>query len=130
MRQLQMRDALSGFVMVIALATVALAHHTIGAVYDTMHRITLSGVIADVEWKQPHVMIHLNVKNDDGTSIVWDVETQGAFNLKQKGLSQDFAKPGESVTMTVCVAKDGSRKGWLHAMVSSAGTTSFTAGGC
>jgi len=130
MRQLVMRDALIGFVMVIALVTVASAHHTIGAVYDTMHRITLGGVIANVEWKQPHVLIHLNVKNDDGTSVVWDVETQGPLNLKQKGLSQNFAKPGESVTMTVCVAKDGTRKGWLHEMVSSAGTTSFTAGGC
>jgi hypothetical protein len=130
MPQLAMRDALSGCVMAIALVTVASAHHTIGAVYDTMHRVTLSGVVADVEWKQPHVMIHLNVKNDAGTSVVWDVETQGPLNLKQKGLSQDFAKPGESVTMAVCVAKDGSRKGWLHEIVSSAGTTLFTAGGC
>ncbi|HUK32329.1 MAG TPA: DUF6152 family protein [Vicinamibacterales bacterium] len=124
-----MRGALAGLLFVMALTGVASAHHTISAVYDVSQRTTLNGVITDVEWKQPHVIIHVDVRGANG-SVVWDVETQGAFNLKQRGLSADFVKPGETVTVTVCVAKDGSHKGWLHEIVSPAGTTLFSAGGC
>jgi hypothetical protein len=48
MPRLEMRDALGGFVIVIALVTVASAHHTIGAVYDTMHRIDVPPLLSSV----------------------------------------------------------------------------------
>src|SRR5437764_10828312 len=119
--------------IVVALAVSALslsAHHTIATIYDVMQRVTLKGVVAEVEWKQPHVMIHLDVTNGEGRVLRWDVETQGPLVLRRRGVEQDFAKPVETITVTVCVAKEGGKKGWLHEIASTAGTATLNAGGC
>ncbi len=70
-----------------------LAHHTISAVYDVDKLVTLKGVVTEVDWQNPHVVIHLDVKNDDGGVVSWNVETQAIYILKKKrprsGLHQD-----------------------------------------
>jgi hypothetical protein len=103
-------------------AVPLLAHHTISAIYDTSKVVTLKGVVTEVDWQNPHVMLHLDVKNDDGTTISWNVETRAIYILKRCGLDQDFITAGETVTMDVVVAKDGTRKAALETVALPGGT--------
>ena len=118
-------------VAVIAGSAISLsAHHTISTVYDVTQRIRLRGVVGEIEWKPPHVMIHLDVPTNEGTVVRWDVETQAPYVLRRYGILEDFAKPGETIGVTVCLAKDGSPKGWISEIVLPAGAISLSAGGC
>lgn len=117
----------------LAGSTLALsAHHTISAYYDVTRHATLKGIVASVEWKNPHSFIHLDVTGANGGVAEWDVETQAAYVLRQRHLAlEDTIKPGDSVTATVCVAKDGAPKGWLRELVTPAGLIDLSgAGGC
>ena len=40
----------------------AAAHHSFAAEYDSNSLITLTGVITKVEWTNPHMYIHMDVK--------------------------------------------------------------------
>jgi Family of unknown function (DUF6152) len=106
------------------------AHHTIGAYYDVMQHISLNGIVQDVEWKQPHVLLHVAVSKSDGVIVEWTLETRAPTILKRLGIAQDFVKPGDSVRAMVCPAKDGSNKGFLQTISTQAGETIVGAGGC
>ncbi len=99
-----------------------LAHHTISAVYDVDTLVTLKGVVTEVDWQNPHVVIHLDVKQDDGGVVSWNVETQAIYILKRKGLDRDFIKTGDAASMNVFVARDGAQKAALESMTLPSGT--------
>src|SRR4051812_43785625 len=121
----------SAIVAVFAVSAISVsAHHTISTIYDVTQRVTLKGTIAEIEWKQPHVMIHLDVTTNEGPVVRWDVETQAPNVLRRHGILQGFATPGETVGVTVCLAKDGGAKGWLSAIMLPTGITNLSAGGC
>jgi hypothetical protein len=98
------------------------AHHTISAVYDTNKVVTLKGVVAELDWQNPHVILHLDVKNADGTTARWDVETWHLQGMRRLGLNQDFVKAGDPVEMTVFIAKDGTQKAELESITLPTGT--------
>src|SRR5262245_18721353 len=92
-------------------APALLAHHTIS-----------KGVVTEVDWQNPHVILHLDVKNDDGALVSWDVETWHLQGMRWRGLNQVFVKAGDTVDMTVFVAKDGTRKAELESIALPTGT--------
>ena len=99
------------------------AHHTISAVYDISKVVTLKGVVTEVDWQNPHVILHLDVKNDDGTLVTWNVETWHLQGMRRRGLTQQaFVKVGDAVDMTVFVAKDGTWKAELESITLPSGT--------
>jgi hypothetical protein len=112
----------------LALAAPAFAHHTATRVYDPAKLVTLTGIIADVEWKQPHVMLHLDVKAEDGTLVRWDVEAQNPNAVRRNGVQQDAVRPGTTVTSKGCLARDGSHKTYAQTIVIDG--TEFHNGGC
>ena len=50
------------------------AHHSFGAEYDVNQPITLTGVLTKIEWTNPHTHIYLDVKDDDGKVVNWQLE--------------------------------------------------------
>ena len=120
--------------LVLAASTIALsAHHTISAFYDVSRHATLKGIVDSVEWKNPHSFIHLGVASAEGGVAPWDIETQASSVLRQRHVDlQNAIRLGDTVTVTVCVAKDGGPKGWLRQFITSTGTTFDLsgAGGC
>jgi len=89
----------------------AAAHHSFAAEYDSNNLITLTGVITKVEWTNPHMYIHLDVKGPDGKVVSWALEGYPPNTLKRTGFSRDILKEGTTVTMTAYKAKDGTNTG-------------------
>src|SRR5450755_3685057 len=89
----------------------ALAHHSFAAEYDSNNLITLTGVITKVEWTNPHMYIHMDVKGPDGRVVRWSLEGYPPNTLKRTGFTRGILKEGETVTMTAYKAKDGTNTG-------------------
>jgi hypothetical protein len=117
-------------VLLAASAVSLSAHHTIANLFDTMNPVTISGTLTEVEWKNPHVILHLDRRGGDGSNIAWSVETLNVQGLSRVGLSPNSFKAGEALSMTVCVAKDGARKAVTQAIDTSGGTAYVRVGGC
>jgi len=89
---------LSGALMVMA--SPASAHHSITAEFDTSKTVTFTGTVKKVEWQNPHIYTDVEVKNPDGTSVVYRVEGGPPNALYRAGWRKDTLKVGDQVTVT------------------------------
>ena len=103
--------ALAGFGLVLMSSAPAMAHHSFAAEYDSNAVITLTGVITKVDWTNPHMYIHLDVKDANGKVTNWSLEGYPPNTLKRTGFSRDSLKEGETITITAYKSKDGTNTG-------------------
>ena len=55
-------------------AAPLLAHHVGEKAYDKNKPVTLSGVVAKIEWINPHAWIILDVQDANGKFVTWSLE--------------------------------------------------------
>ena len=83
------------------------AHHTQAVRFDITKPVTLKGVVTQVEWINPHVWLHMDVKDASGKVVPWRVEIASPNSLKRQGATKDSFQRGET-SVEVWLAKDGS----------------------
>ena len=92
--------------ILLAFAGSIEAHHSFSATYDGNKPITLRGTVSKLGWSNPHAHIYVDVKNQKGEVVTWEVESAGASNLLKAGLrKEDFV--GAEVIIKGFLAKDG-----------------------
>jgi len=84
--------------MLLGFTGLALPHHS-PAVFDQTKQITLVGVVQEFRWTNPHSWIALNVRNEDGLLIVWDIEMTGPSHLVRAGWRSTTVSAGDEVTI-------------------------------
>lgn len=87
----------------------ALAHHSINAEFDSSKTIVLKGTITQVDWENPHVYVHLDVKDNSGNMANWALETYPPAVLHKGGVTRETFKPGQVVTIDAFPPKDGTK---------------------
>ena len=92
-------------------AVPLLAHHSVAASYDNSQTITLTGLITSVEWRNPHVVLRLAVKNNDGSVVEWRLEMRGANALSTAGIDSGALVLGNQVSARVWMARNGTKYG-------------------
>jgi hypothetical protein len=63
--------------VVVSVIVPLTAHHGRGSTYDMNKRVTLKGVVSRVDWRNPHVVIYMDVKDDGGKVVMWGFENAG-----------------------------------------------------
>jgi hypothetical protein len=81
------------------------AHHSLTAEFDTTKPITFTGVVKKVDWMNPHIYTHVEVKQGDGKIIEYRVEGGPPNALYRNGWRPDTLKVGETVSVTGLRAK-------------------------
>ena len=88
--------------------TAATAHHSFAAQYDANKPLTLKGAVTKIEWMNPHSRFYVDVKDEAGKTVNWNVELASPNVLLRQGWTRDSLKPGDVVTVEAAHAKDGS----------------------
>jgi hypothetical protein len=87
----------------LLLASVTLvAHHSVSAEFDTSKRITFTGTVKKIDWMNPHIYTHVEVKEADGKVVVYKVEGGAPNSLYRRGIRPESCPPGTIVTCTNC----------------------------
>ena len=114
-------------VVAFVLATAAAyAHHSVPGQFDTSKPIKLKGVITKVDWINPHIYVHLAVKEPNGTTDTWALSTLPTAMMRRAGMTKELlqGKPGEEVTIDAVPARDGSQHlGWINKITYADGHT-------
>jgi hypothetical protein len=90
------------------------AHHSLASQFDEGKPLTLQGVIAKIEWVNPHVWIHIDVKDSSGAVEQWTLETLPPATLRKGGLRSDMLGKGEMVTVLAYRARNESKLAFLR----------------
>ena len=106
-----------------AIAPVA-AHHSVPGQFDVSKPMTLTGTISKVDWINPHIYVHLDVKSDKGAVTTWALATLPTAMMRRSKITRASltGKPGEVVTIRAVPARDGTKHlGWINKITYSDG---------
>ena len=116
---------LTGFLL---FAGVAFAHHGT-ANYDTNKTVTVKGTITDFQFVNPHVIIVMDIKGDDGKVVSWQGELTSPNRLSRVGWSKNVIKVGDTLTIAGYPTKSGSPEIWIQKVTMASGDDLATGGG-
>ena len=86
------------------------AHHSFAAEFDATRPVNFKGTITKMEWVNPHVWIHLDVKKPNGAVENWAFEAGTPSVLFRRGFTKNSLLPGTDVVVDGYQAKDGSKR--------------------
>src|SRR6058998_3048337 len=96
-----------GFTLGSALMVApALAHHST-AMYNMANPVTVTGTVKRFEWTNPHAFIFLDVKDEKGNIVEWEVEMMSLNHLRGYGWTRNTVKLGDTISCTGGAAKSG-----------------------
>ena len=87
--------------VISAIAAPLFAHHGRGATYDMKKQVTLKGTVTEVDWRNPHVLIWMDVKDDSGKVFNWGFENSNVSSLAREGYNRNTLKIGQEITAIV-----------------------------
>jgi hypothetical protein len=110
-----MGAAVTGVAVFVA-AESLWAHHSFLAVFDGSKTLALTGTITKLDWRNPHIELWLDVKDDRGQPESWVIEGGPPnFFARQHIGKSDFEHAfGQPVTVEIYRARDGTLMGYLR----------------
>src|SRR5438128_8625785 len=112
-----MRDRTLGFfavtlIVIGAVATPLLAHHSFAAEYDSKQQVNLKGAVTKVEWMNPHVYFYIDVRDDQTGKITnWAFEMGAPAVIQRNGWTRNSMKIGDLIIVEGTRAKSGAPHG-------------------
>lgn len=105
---------------VIAFAGPSNAHHS-DAIYDREVTVAGEGVVTRYTYRNPHVLIGVELANNDGEIVEWLVETGSTPIMNRSGWSADMLSPGDRINVRLHPERTGNLHGILHSLETSEG---------
>lgn len=107
---------------VLVLALLALsslvvdAHHGVSQ-FETEKEVTVTGVVKEFQYTNPHSWLLVDVTNKDGSVTTWGFEAEGPGVLMRNGVRKSDFTPGTKLTVTGHPLKNGQpAASWVKAV--------------
>ena len=94
--------------IVLAAAAPAAAHHSFAVHFVADKLVTVQGTVTEFSFRNPHGMLLLTARGDDGVEQHWKIETNSPNILRRRGWTETSIKPGDRVAVEGYPARDGS----------------------
>jgi len=107
-RQLMTRAVVTTLVTaaVVLAAAPARSHHS-NVAYEVTKVVTITGVVKQFRWSNPHTWLYVVVDDGKGGTVEWACEGRAPGILLRAGWTRSSLKAGETVTVDMSPAKDG-----------------------
>ena len=118
MRSLRFGAAVAFVTVAVLSGAPASAHHSRAGYDQAKDKLTtLNGVVAEVIWRNPHVYLTWDSRDDKGTVVKWTGELSSTATMLSEGLSRDTFKPGDPLAITFMPTKAGTPQGLIIRIV-------------
>lgn len=94
--------------LALCAAGVAQAHHSFPAQFDINRPATISGMVTNVQWRNPHVYFYMDVYDEEGNVEEWSFELSNVSAMRGRGWSSDTLKVGDLLEVSGSLARDNS----------------------
>ena len=89
------------FAVWMYLGGASIAHHSVGINFDSTKAFTLTGVLKEIDIRNPHSQITLSVKGPDGVARDWFIEWSDKNALIRRKVRYEQMKIGDMVMIRV-----------------------------
>jgi hypothetical protein len=110
----------------LCVPAVLSAHHTWPV--NSSKLVTVKGTVTEVSWANPHPMISLDVRGDDGVIEKWSVGGPALNRMEANGWTKTTLKLGDVITGIGYQFADGSKVLRLEKVVLADGRELFVYG--
>lgn len=99
---------------ILILAVVAVwgsavyGHHSFQATFTSDAKIQVTGEVTKFSFRNPHIVVKLDVANEDGSTTSWMAEGAAATLMRRAGWDRNTLKPGDLVRINGDSTHDGS----------------------
>jgi uncharacterized protein DUF6152 len=91
----------------LAMSSVASAHHSAAATYDATRSIPITGTVATFAWRNPHSHLYVDVTAGRFKGKEYVIELSSPVVLEEAGWSRTSFKAGDRVTVYVNPSRTG-----------------------
>lgn len=105
----------------LLVASPARSHHS-NVAYEVNKVITITGVVKEFQWVNPHTWVFVVVDDGKGGKAEWACEGRAPGILSRAGWSKRSLQPGETVTVDMSPAKDGTKTSIIARVTKADGT--------
>lgn len=111
-------------VSVVIAAPIA-AHHNMSALFDFNQRFTETGVLAEMDWRNPHIYLIVEVESEAGGTQSWSFEGPPPVFFRNRQFTRGDIEGslGKTVTVEASRARDGSMSGLIRQLTLADGRT-------
>ena len=102
----------AGFALLVIVGAPVIAHHASAPFYDPEDRVEIQGSITRFVFRNPHAFLFLDVTDESGNVVEWQVELGAPVSLRRVGWTPDTLEVG----MVVNVAGNRSRAEGTHGL--------------
>jgi hypothetical protein len=93
-------------VVILAAAVPVSAHHSF-AEFDRTKEVTMTGVVRELQWNNPHAWIQVVVTDDKGRKTEWGFECGSPNMMVRTGWKRTTLKMGDRVVIVGNPLKNG-----------------------
>lgn len=102
-----MKKMLTGAISSALLLTgVSFAHHS-AVMFDDQKEVTVTGVVKEFQYTNPHSWLLVDVTGEDGQVTTWGFEAEGPSTLMRAGIRKSDFSPGTELTISGHPMRDG-----------------------
>ena len=102
------------------------AHHSLAAEFDQSKPVKLSGVLTNIDWRNPHAWIYMTVTTESGATEKWQCELGSPNAMTRAGFTQKSAKIGDEIQLDGLLAKKDPHTCSTRVVKSKDGRTLFS----
>lgn len=93
----KMTAALTIGALALAYHSSVNAHHSF-SIFAIEHKISLTGVLTDIRFINPHIMMEFETNYANGEKVTWKIESMAPSRFDRLGNDRDFAQVGDTAT--------------------------------
>ena len=101
------------------------AHHSFSTEYDGTKTFSLKGKVSKVEWTNPHVRFYVDIVDESGKMVTWNMELASPSALARNGWTSRTLKVGDQVAVDGYAAKVAAYRGNARSVVTADGRSLF-----
>ncbi len=115
------RIAISGFCLIVMAASDSGFTHHSSVVFDNTATILKTGTVSEFIFRNPHLIIGLEVPDENGETVTWNIEGQSIAAMQAMGFDRNSIEIGDEITMKIYPLRSGQPGGLVEGLIGANG---------
>ncbi len=107
--------------VLLLLSVAASGHHSFSAEFDNTKQVTVSGVVSEVRYRNPHVQYFIDVVAG-GETTRWIIAAHSIVLMRRNNITTDTVSVGDLITASGYTGRNGTKKVYMETLDTPDGT--------